>query len=112
MAGTAEDEGELIEEAVERDDGVSDFVVYGTNLTFVKWDEAGLYEDGTQLEFERPKFVYYTMHGVGDGGAVIVAPEPENNGIGDGGGRIVTVILPEDEVLGMKAELMSNEMFI
>ncbi|KAL0551413.1 hypothetical protein IC582_010499 [Cucumis melo] len=111
----AKDEGELIEEAVDRDDGVSDFIVYGANLTFVKWDEANLYGDGImELDHEKPKFVYYTLHGVGDGGAVVVIPGPVDDGISgrDDRGRFVTVILPENEVVGLKAELMANGMFL
>ncbi|KAG6593756.1 Protein ECERIFERUM 26, partial [Cucurbita argyrosperma subsp. sororia] len=105
-----EEENKLIEEAVERDDGVSDFIVYGANLTFVKWDEADLYGDGMELNSERPKSVYYTLHGVGDSGAVVVVP-----GSGDdsgGKGRLVTVILPENEVAELKAELMANGMVV
>lgn len=111
LVAGAQEESPLIEEAVERDDGVSDFLVYGANLTFVKWDEADLYGDGMELDFERPKFVYYSLHGVGDGGAVVVVPGPADDGVG-GGGRFVTVILPENEVVGLKAELMANGMFL
>lgn len=115
VANAAEEEGELIEVAVDRDDGVGDFVVYGANLTFVKWDEADLYGDGImELDFKRPKFVYYTLHGVGDGGAVVVTPRPADDEVSgrEDGGRFVSVILPENEVAGLKAELMADGMFL
>ncbi|CAK9329302.1 unnamed protein product [Citrullus colocynthis] len=115
VANAAEEEGELIEVAVDRDDGVSDFIVYGANLTFVKWDEADLYGDGiVELDFERPKFVYYTLHGVVDGGAVVITPRPADDGVSgrNDGGRFVSVILPENEVAGLKAELMADGMFL
>lgn len=105
-----EEENKLIEEAVERDDGVSDFIVYGANLTFVKWDEADLYGDGMELNSERPKYVYYTLHGVGDSGAVVVVPGSGDNS--GSKGRLVTVILPENEVVQLKAELMANGMVV
>lgn len=115
VGSAADDEGELIEEAVNRDDGVSDFIVYGANLTFVKWDDANLYGNGImELDYEKPKFVYYTLHGVGDGGAVVVVPGPVDDGVSgrDDRGRFVTVILPENEVVELKAELMANGMFL
>ncbi|XP_022138368.1 protein ECERIFERUM 26-like [Momordica charantia] len=107
VVGAAEEEGDLVEEAVERDNGVGDFIVYGANLTFVKWDEADFYGEEMGMDFERPKFVYYAVDGVGDSGAVVVVP-----GLGGSGGRFVTVILRENEEVGLKAELIANGMLL
>lgn len=95
----AADERHGIEEAMERDQGLSDFVIYGSNLTFVDWGEADFY--GLEVKGEKPIHVNYTIDGIGDEGAVLLLPGPPE---GDGG-KIVTLIVPENEVAALKSEL-------
>ncbi|KAL6970963.1 hypothetical protein U1Q18_030642 [Sarracenia purpurea var. burkii] len=95
----AVDERSKIEEAMERDQGVSDFVTYGANLTFVDLEQADLY--GMELKGHKPVYVSYTIDGVGDEGAVLVLPGPK----GGKGGKVVTLIMPKNEILDLKSEL-------
>ena len=95
----AVDERGMIEEAVGRDGGVSDLIVYGANLTFVNLEEADFY--GLELKGQKPVHVSYFIDGVGDEGVVLVAPVPKDGGHG----RVVTVILPEGEGMELKSEL-------
>lgn len=112
LAEQAIDETAQIEAAVEKDQGVSDFIVYGANLTFVDWQETDIYE----LEFQghKPQFVSYTIQGVGDKGVVIVLPGHKDVGNGGDGeeGRLVTLTLPEGEVLGLQSELKKNGLLL
>ncbi|OVA04032.1 hypothetical protein BVC80_693g19 [Macleaya cordata] len=91
-----------IERMMEKDQGLSDFIVYGANLTFLDLEEAELY--GLELKGKKPVFANYTADGIGDEGAVLVLPGPST-------GRIVTVILPEDQVLQLRTEL-EKEWFV
>ncbi|XP_077234119.1 HXXXD-type acyl-transferase family protein [Tasmannia lanceolata] len=102
IAKGATDESKEIEEMMEREDGLSDLIIYGANLTFVNLEEVEFY--GLELKGQKPIFVNFSMEGVGDEGVVLVLPAPES-GKGDNGGRIVTVILPENQVLQLKNEL-------
>ena len=107
LLNEAVDERSLIEELVEKDHGVSDFVVYRAKLTFVDLEEADFY--GLELNGDKPEVVHYSVQGVGDEGAVFVLPGPKGSGIGKGGGegRIVKIVLPEEQVLELKAELVN-----
>ncbi|CAH9142217.1 unnamed protein product [Cuscuta epithymum] len=88
-----------IDEAVARDGGNSDFVLYGANLTLVDMDYGEFYE--LDWRGHKPVYVSYQIDGVGDEGCVVVLPGP-----GDGAeGRVVTVVLPENEVTALKSEL-------
>ncbi|XP_050374369.1 protein ECERIFERUM 26-like [Argentina anserina] len=93
-----------IGEVVESDNGASDYIVYGANLTFVNWEDADFY--GFEPRGHKPVCVSYTIQGVGDAGAVLVLPRP------NGEGRLVNIILPEKEVLGLKAELRKNDLIL
>lgn len=95
----AADERHRMEEAIKRDQGLSDFVIYGSNLTFVDLGEADFY--GLEVKGEKPFHVNYTIDGVGDEGVVLLQPGPPE---GDGG-KIVTLIVPENEVPALKSEL-------
>ncbi|KAJ4965572.1 hypothetical protein NE237_017421 [Protea cynaroides] len=97
------EEVNLIEETVERDQGLSDFIVYGRNLTFVDLEEAEIY--GLGIKGHKPVFANYAIDGIGDQGVVIVLPGPENGEEHGSGGRIVTISLPEDQLLQLKGEL-------
>ncbi|XP_050142794.1 protein ECERIFERUM 26-like [Malus sylvestris] len=95
-----------IEEAIENENGVADFVVYGANLTFVNWEDVNFY--GLEVKGHKPVCVHYNIQGVGDEGAVLLLPAGAKE-LGDGG-RVVTVILPEKEVFGVKSELRKNDL--
>lgn len=94
------DETSLIEKRIEEGNGNLDFVVYGANLTFVNLEGVNLY--GLELKGKEPVFADLSIGGMGDGGAVLVFPY---SGQGNGGGKIVNVILPEDQLQGLKDEL-------
>ncbi|XP_027346864.1 protein ECERIFERUM 26-like [Abrus precatorius] len=104
LADQGVDETKQIEEAVEKDQGVTDFFVYGANLTFLDLEETNVYD--LRLKGHKPSFVYYTLQGVGDEGLVLVLPCPKgsikNNGVD---GKFVTMILPEDDMVKLKSEL-------
>lgn len=106
------DERKKIEEAVEKDHGVSDFFIYGANLTFVDLDGADLYD--VEVRGRKPKFIYHSIQGVGDEGVVIVQPLSKGsikNHDGDGG-KFVTIILPEDQIEKFKFELKRNDLML
>ncbi|KAF8015808.1 hypothetical protein BT93_H1372 [Corymbia citriodora subsp. variegata] len=104
----AEDESGLIKEAVERDGGVADYVVYGANLSFVDWEEVSMY--GLRLNGNQPIFASYVIEGVGDEGAVFVLPGPPSSSKDGRGGRAVTVTLQENQLLQLKRELEKQDM--
>uniref|UniRef100_A0A7N0UQT9 Protein ECERIFERUM 26-like n=1 Tax=Kalanchoe fedtschenkoi TaxID=63787 RepID=A0A7N0UQT9_KALFE len=95
MGQEAEDEADKIEAAVEGENGLGDFVVYGGNLTFVKLDDAELY--GMELKGEKPVYVDYLIDGVAENGAILVLPAVDSVD-----GRVVKAILPEEEVAQLK----------
>ncbi|KAI3459701.1 hypothetical protein Pfo_016364 [Paulownia fortunei] len=96
------DESKNIEEAVERDQGMPDFIIYGANLTFVNLEEANVYD--FEYRGQKPVSVSYRIDGVGEKGAVLVLLGPKEGGK-NSRGRSLTVILPENEVIGLKSEL-------
>ncbi|KAH0992607.1 hypothetical protein GBA52_004090 [Prunus armeniaca] len=106
----AGNERSQIEEAMENDNGVADFVVYGANLTFVNWEDADFY--GLEVKGHKPVYVQYNIQGVGDEGAVLLLPGPKDFGEGRGEGRVVNIILPEKEVFGLKSELRKNDLLL
>ncbi|XP_039013537.1 protein ECERIFERUM 26-like isoform X1 [Hibiscus syriacus] len=83
------DERNMIEASVEKDNGLTDYIIYGSNLTFVNLVNAGLYE--MELKGKKPRFAYYSIQGVGDEGAVLVLPGPPPQGS--------TVIMAADEAI-------------
>ncbi|WCJ18953.1 HXXXD-type acyl-transferase family protein [Euphorbia peplus] len=77
----------------------SDYIMYGANLTFVDMEEEDIY--GFKLKgSKKPVFANYSIHGVGDEGVVLVLP-----GSDTGGGKTVTVILPENQAEELKNKL-------
>ncbi|CAN4115176.1 unnamed protein product [Withania somnifera] len=93
------DETRVVEEFMEKENGVSDFVVYGANLTFVNLEEAKIYD--LELRGKNPIFASYDISGVGEEGVVLVLPGPKNLN-GKEGGNIVNVNVPEDQIEGLK----------
>ncbi|KAI4344954.1 hypothetical protein L6164_012128 [Bauhinia variegata] len=110
LADEGVDERKKIEEAVENDQGATDFFVYGANLTFLDLEEVDLY--GFELKGLKPKFVYYTLQGVGDEGAVMVLPWPKGSIKNGSEGRFVTIILPEDQMGKLKTILKDNGLLL
>ncbi|XVF84582.1 hypothetical protein PTKIN_Ptkin17bG0048600 [Pterospermum kingtungense] len=100
------DERNKIEVAVEKDDGLTDYIMYGTNLTFVNLENANLYE--MEIKGQKPKFAYYSIQGVGDEGVVLFLPGPPDKGTE----RLVTITLPEDQVLELKTELKKSGLLL
>ncbi|KAM7261394.1 hypothetical protein ACFE04_008761 [Oxalis oulophora] len=97
------DDGSKIEAAIERDDS-SDFIIYGANLTFVDLEGADLY--GMEIYGHKPELVYYAIENVDDEGVVMVHPFGK-----EGGGRLVTLTLPDNEVIKVKNEMRKNGVF-
>ena len=106
LVDEAVDERKQIEEVVDRDQGAPDFFIYGANLTFIDLEEADLY--GLELNGQKPKFVYYIIQGVGDEGVVMVLPRPKDSTRNGNDGKLVTIILPEDQMEKLKSELKKN----
>ncbi|KAF7047051.1 hypothetical protein CFC21_056038 [Triticum aestivum] len=80
-----------------------DVVIYGANLTFVDMEQVDLY--GLEIMGQRPAHVEYGMDGVGQGGAVLVQSDAS------GRGRVIMVVLPNDDVQALRAELR-NTLFL
>ncbi|XP_061373034.1 protein ECERIFERUM 26-like [Gastrolobium bilobum] len=104
------DERNQIQEAIEKYQGVTDFFVYGANLTFLDLEEINVYD--LQLKGHKPKFVYHTLQGVGDEGAVLVLPCPKGSINSDADGKFVTIILSEDEIVKLKSEFKMNGLLV
>jgi hypothetical protein len=75
------------------------FVYGGANLTLVDMEQVDVY--GLEIKGQRPVHVEYGMDGVGEEGAVLVQPDA------DGRGRLVTAVLPRDEVESLRAAIGS-----
>ncbi|EEF26888.1 transferase, putative [Ricinus communis] len=110
LGDRATDKKKQIGEIVEKDNGVLDYIVYGANLTFLNLEEANIY--GLEWKGNKPIFVHYSIQGVGDEGAVIVLPWPEDDGKRGDTGRVVTVILPEKEMIELKSELKEKGLLL
>ncbi|PAN40044.1 hypothetical protein PAHAL_7G287700 [Panicum hallii] len=77
-----------------------DVLVYGgAHLTLVDMEQVDVY--GLEIKGLRPVHVEYGMDGVGEEGAVLVQPDA------DGRGRLVTAVLPRDEIESLRAVLGS-----
>jgi len=75
-----------------------DVLVYGgAHLTIVDMEQVDVY--GLEIKGLRPVHVEYGMDGVGEEGAVLVQPDA------DGRGRLVTAVLPRDEIESFRAAL-------
>lgn len=85
-----------IEGGVEKDQGLSDFIFYGANLTFLDLDGVDIYK--FEIRGIKTVNVSCRIEGVGEEGVVLVFPNGK-------GGKVVRFIMPEDEVLELKLEL-------
>ncbi|KAM1120028.1 hypothetical protein EV1_043758 [Malus domestica] len=78
-----------------------EFGVLRAKLTFVNLEEAEIY--GLELKGQKPVYTSYGISGVGDEGLVLVLPASTNNV-----GRLVSVVLPENQLAQLKSELQRN----
>ncbi|XP_020103461.1 protein ECERIFERUM 26-like [Ananas comosus] len=92
------DETKMVESFVESESGKPDFIIYGANLTFVDMEKIELY--GLELKGQKPVHVEYSIDGVGKAGTILVLQCG-----GDNKGRLVNVILPEDEISKLREML-------
>ncbi|KAI3511572.1 hypothetical protein L1887_18727 [Cichorium endivia] len=96
------DERIKIEEAIERDDKLSDFLMYGTNLTFVDFGDVSLYE--MEVRGQKPVYVNCVIDNINDKGVIVVLPSPT----GCSHGRIVSITLPKNKMVELKAALKDD----
>ncbi|KAG5413857.1 hypothetical protein IGI04_001424 [Brassica rapa subsp. trilocularis] len=94
IANERREETGVIKGMIDKDRGSSDFITYGANLTFVNLDMC----DELEIKGEKPDFVNFTIHGVGDKGVVLVFPKGEF-------ARVVSVVMPEEELAKLKIEV-------
>ncbi|XP_051133407.1 protein ECERIFERUM 26-like [Andrographis paniculata] len=97
MQNNALEENKKIDEAIEREEALADFILYGANLTFVDLEGSPFYE--VEFRGQKPENVSYRIEGVGDQGVILVHPAPKDER------RNIMVILPENEVTELKSEL-------
>ncbi|OWM67709.1 hypothetical protein CDL15_Pgr019210 [Punica granatum] len=109
MAEREAKENRDIEEIINRDGRMSDYILYGANLTFVNLEEADIY--GLELMGQKPIYANYTINGVGDEGVILILPWRGTGKQKERDGRKVTMILPEDEVSKLKKELIMDWKF-
>lgn len=101
-------ENRVLEKLVEESEqGKEDYIVYGANLTFVDLEEADFY--GVKMNGKKPIMANCSFRGVGDQGVVLVLPAPEDNDLGDGNGRIITVSLPAEKELDQLKDKLGRE---
>ncbi|GAB4862069.1 hypothetical protein Ancab_037323 [Ancistrocladus abbreviatus] len=98
-----EEENGKIEEMVEEElfeVGKSDYIVYGAKLTFLDMEGANIYS--LKMKGQDPIFVNYSIVGVGNEGVVLVFSRPPFGKECDDTDRLVTAILPENELEELK----------
>nr|XP_043632179.1 protein ECERIFERUM 26-like [Erigeron canadensis] len=95
----AVDEVKKIEEAMESENDLSDFLVYGANLTFVDLLYVPLYE--LDIRGQTPVYVNCAIDNIGDAGVVLVFPARKNNS----DGVTVSITLPENHISELKSVL-------
>nr|GEX77988.1 protein eceriferum 26-like [Tanacetum cinerariifolium] len=93
------DERNKIEEALEGDNELPDFLVYGANLTFVDLSDVPLYE--LDIRGHRPVYVNCAINSIGAEGVVLVYPARKN----DSDGMTVSITLPENHISELKSVL-------
>ncbi|KAK1301151.1 Rosmarinate synthase [Acorus calamus] len=108
ISGELVNESEDVEGHVDDGSGTPDFIVFGTNLTFVDMEGIDFYK--MEINGQKPVAINYNINGVGDGGVVLVLHDAEGalEARGDSSGRIVTVTLPIEQALHLRNELESE----
>ncbi|XP_071736364.1 protein ECERIFERUM 26-like [Rutidosis leptorrhynchoides] len=98
----AVDEQSNIEEAIESENELLDFLVYGTNLTFVDLQGAPLYD--MNVRGQTPVYVNCAIDNIGDEGVVLVFPvrKDESEGV------TVSITLPKNHVSKVKSVLKTE----
>ncbi|XP_076885614.1 protein ECERIFERUM 26-like [Bidens hawaiensis] len=95
----AVNETKIIEEAMEPDNELPDFLVYGANLTFIDLHDAPLYD--LNIRGHKPVYVNCAIDHVGDEGVMLVFPSRK----GDSDGVTVSITLPENHVSDVRSML-------
>lgn len=95
------DEMKEIQELVNRQSEKLDVILYGSNLTFVDMESINFY--GLELKGQKPVHAECSIDGVGDEGAVLVLQGHVRTG-----GRVISLILPEEEIPQLK-ELLKTD---
>ncbi|XP_071707018.1 protein ECERIFERUM 26-like [Rutidosis leptorrhynchoides] len=95
----ADDEQRIIEEAIESENELSNFLVYGANLTFVDLQDAPVYD--MNVRGQTPVYVNCAIDNVGDEGVVLLFPARK----GQSDGVTVSITLPENQVSKVKSVL-------
>ncbi|CAI9271416.1 unnamed protein product [Lactuca saligna] len=93
------DERKSIEETMESDGGLADFLLYGANLTFVDLLDAPLYD--LDIRGNTPVYVNCVIDNVGDEGVVLVYPARKDQSEG----MRVSVTLPQTHLSKLKSML-------
>ncbi|KAK1411136.1 hypothetical protein QVD17_37680 [Tagetes erecta] len=90
------DETNIIEEAIEFDNQLQDFLVYGANLTFVDLLDAPVYD--LNIRGHKPIYINCAIDNVGDEGVVLVFPSQKYhfNGVK------VSITFPETYIPNLK----------
>lgn len=96
------EERRKIEATVEKDHASSDYIMYGSNLTFVDLGGTNLY--GLQIQGQKPIFANYVIDGIGEEGSILILPGPTDTG-DEFSGRTMTVSLPENQMFELKSEM-------
>ncbi|KAL7615837.1 hypothetical protein Lser_V15G02729 [Lactuca serriola] len=102
MMSRVVDERNNIEEAMKNDNMLSDFLIYGANLTFVDLSDVSFYE--IEVRGQTPVYVNCSIDNIDDKGVVLVLPTPK----GCSDGRIVSITLQENEMTDLKMALKED----
>lgn len=95
----AVDDQKNIAEALESENDLLDFLVYGANLTFVDLQDAPLYE--MDIRGQTPVYVNCAIDNIGDEGVVLVFPARKDQSEG----VTVGITLPENHISELKSVL-------
>ncbi|XP_023767264.1 protein ECERIFERUM 26-like [Lactuca sativa] len=102
MMNRVVDERNKIEEAMKIDDMLSDFLMYGVNLTFINLSDVLFYD--IEVRGQKPVYVNCFMDNIDDKGVVLILPTPK----GCSDGRIVSITLQENEMVNLKKALKND----
>ncbi|MFS8008263.1 putative transferase [Helianthus anomalus] len=95
----AVDETKIIEEAMESNIELPDYLVYGANLTFVDLHEAPVYD--LSIRGHKPVCVNCSIDNVGDEGVVLVFPSRKDHF----DGVTVSITLPKNHISDLRSML-------
>ncbi|KAD7478068.1 hypothetical protein E3N88_01204 [Mikania micrantha] len=98
----AMDETNIIEEVMDSENELPDFLVYGANLTFVDLHDAPIYD--LNIRGHKPIYINCTIDNIGDEGVVLVFPSRKD---GSNGVR-VSISLPENHISDVRSMLKKD----